>query len=73
MAQLVKGKVYEHPDQGPIYVTSGSYYGAHGRISNHFYWKKVLPCGSLDDHEDSGYGADWPELEAEITIMVDLC
>ena len=49
-----------HPKDGLVEITSGQYWGTHG-LSNFWYWKKVLPDGTLDSEERHGYG--WtPEI-----------
>lgn len=46
------GKIYEHPEDGPIQITGGRYWGEHG-VSNFWTWK-VLATG--DDGQ--GYAGD---------------
>jgi hypothetical protein len=55
-ATLEVGKVYKHPEDGPIEVTSGQYWGKHG-LSNFWYWT-VIETG--ESHY--GYGDKWPEV-----------
>lgn len=53
------GKRYQHPEDGPIEITSGQYWGTHG-LSNFWHWT-VLKTGK----EGNGYGGAWPEIKEE--------
>jgi len=66
---LVVGKVYNHPNNGPIYITSGNY-EVDGRLSNFWYWKPINEDGTLADTENHGYGGQWEELESDIQVTV---
>jgi hypothetical protein len=50
------GQEYRHPEDGPIRIVSGQYWGAHG-LSNFWYWK-VLATG--ETHH--GYADHWPRI-----------
>lgn len=54
------GVTYVHPEDGPIEIVSGQYWGEFG-MSNHWYWV-VLATGE----KKSGYGAHWPRYGAPI-------
>lgn len=56
-APVAIGKRYQHPEDGPIEITSGQYWGTHG-LSNFWYWR-VLST----DETKCGYGDDWPEIK----------
>lgn len=71
MARLYEGGVFLHPEEGPIYITDGAY-EIGGRVSNAWGWKKVNPDGTLGK-KGHGYGTtEWPELDADITVMVKI-
>jgi hypothetical protein len=53
------GKRYTHPEDGPIEITRGSYWGKSG-LSNFWHWT-VLSTG--ESHH--GYGQYWPEITRE--------
>ena len=38
-----------------VLITDGKYF-SNGRLSNYWYWRRILPDGSLSDTE-SGYGS----------------
>lgn len=44
-----------HSEDGLVEIISGNYWTA-GGLSNFWYWKKVLPDGTLDAEKRSGYG-----------------
>lgn len=48
------GDVVKHPSGRMVKITSGAYWGEHG-LSNHWFWKEVLPDGKLGE-EEYGYG-----------------
>jgi hypothetical protein len=48
-----RGSIVEFFDGRLVVITGGSYMGTHG-VSNHFYWKPILPDGSLGP-EEYGY------------------
>jgi len=52
------GKRYQHPEDGPIEITSGQYWGTHG-LSNFWRWT-VLETGE----QKHGYAGQWPEVGA---------
>lgn len=49
------GDQVKHPDGRTVQITSGQYWGEHG-LSNFWYWREVLPDGSLSPTEEHGYG-----------------
>lgn len=49
------GDIVTHPEHGKVKIISGKYWGTYG-ISNFWYWKKVLPDGSLSETTYHGYG-----------------
>lgn len=54
-----------------VYVVSGNYMVG-GRISNFWYWKRVLPDGTLSETEN-GYGKFvQSENEYDVTITVSI-
>lgn len=54
---LQVGGRYRHPEDGPIEITSGQYWGTYG-LSNFWYWT-VLATGK----KKNGYGGNWPPLD----------
>ena len=42
----------------PIKITGGQFMGEYNRISNYWYWKEVLPDGTLKKRKSSGYGGN---------------
>ena len=52
------GKVVKHPDGRAVKIMAGQYWGTHG-LSNFWYWREVLPDGTLSAKEEHGYG--WNE------------
>jgi len=42
----------------PIKITEGQFMGEFNTISNYWWWKEVLPDGTLKKRENSGYGGD---------------
>lgn len=50
------GKNYEHPEDGPITIVGGRYWGDRG-LSNHWTWD-VIATGE----RKGGYGSAWPEI-----------
>lgn len=60
-APVQVGKCYEHPEDGPIKVFTGTYLDAtYGRVSNWWSWR-VLATGETK----SGYAGPWPELDED--------
>ena len=59
------GMVVQHPRTGKtVKITDGRYWGTYG-LSNFWYWREVLPDGTLSDVLEQGYW--WhvaPEQEA---------
>jgi len=53
------GKRYVHPEDGPIEVTGGQYWGTYG-LSNHWSWT-VIATGE----KKRGYGGHWPLHQAK--------
>jgi hypothetical protein len=53
-APVEVGKRYQHPQDGPIEIVSGQYWGRHG-LSNHWRWV-VVETGE----EKNGYAEHWP-------------
>jgi hypothetical protein len=49
------GKIINHPDGYKVKVISGQFL-SNGRVSNFWYWKKVLKNGKLTKKEYCGYG-----------------
>jgi len=50
------GMVTKHPETGKtVKITGGQYWGEYG-LSNFWYWREVLPGGSLSEVEEHGYG-----------------
>ena len=50
--------LYDYPElKGKLVeITGGSYLGGYGRVSNFWYWRKVLKNGKLSKKEYHGYG-----------------
>lgn len=48
------GDKVRHPSGRLVQITGGSYWGEHG-LSNFWYWREVMPDGSLGQ-EECGYG-----------------
>lgn len=48
------GDTVQHPSGRTVKITDGQYWGEHG-ISNFWYWRELLPNGSLGPVEH-GYG-----------------
>lgn len=53
-AQWQIGMDVRHPSGRTVRLTGGQYWGRHG-VSNFWYWREVLPDGSLGP-EEHGYG-----------------
>lgn len=53
--ELHRGLECLHKDGRRVKITSGRYWGAHG-VSNFWYWREVMPDGTLSDDEEHGYG-----------------
>lgn len=53
--QMKVGKVLQHPDGYKVKITAGQFL-SNGRISNFWYWKRVLKNGKLSKKEYHGYG-----------------
>lgn len=54
-----------------VIINSGNY-SVDGRVSNFWYWRRILPDGSLSDIEH-GYGdfiAPEKEYEVEVTVKI---
>jgi hypothetical protein len=49
------GKTLPHPDGRMVKIIGGKYWGEHG-LSNFWYWREVMPDGSLAATEECGYG-----------------
>lgn len=49
------GDVVTHPSGHTIKIVSGQYWGEYG-LSNHWYWREVLPDGTLSENLEYGYG-----------------
>lgn len=49
------GDRVQHPDGRTVEITNGRFWGMYG-VSNHWYWREVLPDGSLSKTEENGYG-----------------
>jgi hypothetical protein len=49
------GDIVLHPDGRKVKITRGSFWGEYG-LSNHWYWREVLPDGKLSTTEEHGYG-----------------
>jgi hypothetical protein len=49
------GDIVDHPKQGKVKITDGQYWGTYG-VSNFWYWKKVMPDGTLSKKTYHGYG-----------------
>lgn len=62
---LQVGKVYRYQGK-TVKVTDGEYYGTYG-LSNFWYWREVLPDGSLGK-EQSGYDHGGFEPVAHPTV-----
>lgn len=54
-APFAVGDRVKHPDGRTVEITGGSYWGERG-LSNFWYWREVLPDGSLSEKEEHGYG-----------------
>ncbi len=54
-SKLTVGKKLKHPDGRTVKITSGQHWGEHG-LSNFWYWREVLPNGTLSKKEECGYG-----------------
>jgi len=56
------GHFYLHPQDGPIYVTSGYYMDpSNGRVSNHFYWT-VVETGEVHNGY-AGLSGPWVNID----------
>ena len=49
------GDLVRHPFGHLVEITDGEYWGRRG-LSNFWYWRDVLPDGTLSKEEKSGYG-----------------
>lgn len=49
------GDLVRHPFGHLVEITDGEYWGRMG-LSNFWYWRDVLPDGTLSNEERSGYG-----------------
>lgn len=56
---LEVGKIYEHPKHGKVLITSGSFYGDNGRVSNFWCWRKVDSDGNTTGDIIGGYGTEF--------------
>jgi hypothetical protein len=55
------GKTYLHPQDGPVRITDGEWWGTYG-LSNFWFWT-VLSTGEAK----KGYAGAWPEIKAPET------
>lgn len=53
----VAGHACNHPEHGLVFIESGAIF-INERLSNYFYWRKVLEGGYLDSTQHEGY---WPK------------
>ena len=53
--QMEVGKTLKHPDGRSVKIISGQFWGEHG-LSNFWYWREVLPDGTLSETLEHGYG-----------------
>lgn len=49
------GDTVKHPDGRTVKIIAGRYWGLRG-ISNWWYWREVLPDGTLSANREHGYG-----------------
>ncbi len=54
-SELCVGAKVEHPDGRMVKITEGQFWGDYG-VSNFWYWREVMPDGSLSKKEEHGYG-----------------
>ena len=54
-----------------VKITSGSF-ERNGRISNFWSWKRILPDGTINNVEESGYGEFYESLKGRPNIKVIL-
>lgn len=77
MSQIISpkiGSIVKHKGLKPeqdVLITDGKYNGTHG-VSNFWYWKRILPCGTLLK-EEFGYGnfeKSENEYKIETTVIL---
>jgi len=49
------GDTIKHKDGRTVRIVDGMYYGTHG-VSNFWYFREVMPDGSLSENLEHGYG-----------------
>jgi hypothetical protein len=54
-APFAIGDRVTHPSGRTVEITGGQYWGTYG-LSNFWYWREVMPDGSLSEIEEHGYG-----------------
>jgi hypothetical protein len=52
---MAVGQTIRHPDGRTVKVTDGQFWGRYG-VSNFWYWREVMPDGSLSETLEHGYG-----------------
>jgi len=63
------GVIITHQKTGKLVkITNGSYWGTYG-ISNFWYWREVLPGGTLSEKEECGYGHEFDAKPAQLEII----
>ena len=58
---LAIGETFRHIDGRLVAITKGQYMGTYG-VSNFWWWREVMPDGSLGDKEECGYGYSLSKL-----------
>ncbi len=54
-SKMEVGATLPHPSGRTVRITGGQYW-APGGFSNFWYWREVLPDGTLSETEEHGYG-----------------
>ncbi len=51
MSILTVGGIFTYKNKYDVVITGGSYYGASGGVSNFWYWREILPDGTLGEQK----------------------
>ena len=65
---MKKGNVYKINDRY-VYVTQGEY-EINGRVSNAFAGNYLNQDGTLSNERWSGYGANYPQINHKIIVVI---